>query len=170
MASFRGTMTNTIGELIPPTVYPHGPQWEGKITPYTPAYHTPHSPGNQPPPMSLGTLRRSTLFKTEPAPPMSESFGESIELTFELRGHSTRSVRSDRTVRVTVGNYTPLGRILDRAVSRAFETGALAGYSRRILGVYGPSGKQLKTGSGLTLYDQSPRVPPGSTMVLVFQD
>ena len=44
------------------------------------------------------------------------------------------------------------------------------GSSHRILGVFGPSGKQMQVGSGLTLYDQSPRVPPGSTIVLVFQD
>ena len=44
------------------------------------------------------------------------------------------------------------------------------GYSNRILGVFGPSGKQMQTGSGYTLYDQSPRIPPGSKIVLIFQD
>jgi hypothetical protein len=171
MASFKGTMTNNIGELIPPTVFPHGPQWEGKITPYTPAYHTPHSPGKQPPPMSLGTLRRSTIFKTEPEPIPSEPFGDRIELTFEIRGHSKKMIPSGQTVRVSVGNHTPVGRILDQVVSKAFKaTGVLPGNTQRIVGVYGPSGKQVQVGSGLTLYDQSPRIKPGSTMVLVFQD
>lgn len=81
-----------------------------------------------------------------------------------------RTHRSDAIVEVTVGNHMPLGRILDTAINAAYQRGVLQGSSNRILSVCGPSGKLLKVGSGLTIYDQSPPVPPGSTIVLVFSD
>ena len=96
-----------------------------QVSPYSPAYNTPDSPGRQPPPLSQGSLRRSQQFATEPAPLASEPFGDAIELTFELRGHSVRDRPSGNSVRIVAGNSTPLGRILDAAVSKAFATGTL---------------------------------------------
>eukprot|EP00195_Chlamydomonas_chlamydogama_P014450 CAMPEP_0202893084 /NCGR_PEP_ID=MMETSP1392-20130828/2724_1 /ASSEMBLY_ACC=CAM_ASM_000868 /TAXON_ID=225041 /ORGANISM="Chlamydomonas chlamydogama, Strain SAG 11-48b" /LENGTH=170 /DNA_ID=CAMNT_0049577279 /DNA_START=25 /DNA_END=537 /DNA_ORIENTATION=- len=170
MATTRRSLNNTLGEPIAPTVYPYGPQWEGKVAPYTPSFNTPHHPGVAPPPMGTGTLRRSTLFPTQPPPAPSEPFGDAITVKFELRSQATRHQKSDAVVSVQVGNHTPLGRIIDKAVTSAYHSGKLDGFTDRILAVFGPSGKQLNVGSGYTLYDQSPPVPPGSTIVLVFKN
>lgn len=104
-----------------------------QVSPYSPAYNTPDSPGRQPPPLSQGTLRKSQQFATEPAPLVSEPFGDAIELTFELRGHSVRDRSSGNRVSIVAGNSTPLGRILDAAVSKAFATGTLQVSERRQL-------------------------------------
>jgi hypothetical protein len=96
-----------------------------QIAPYSPAYNTPDSPGNQPPPRWSGTMRASQMFRTEPAPLPKDVFGRGTELTFELRPHSARAVRSSKRVTVVAGNSTPLGRVMDQAISKAFETGTL---------------------------------------------
>lgn len=116
MSSFLGTLKNTQGDLIPPTVYPHGPLWSGHITAFTPSPTTyaPLPGGGKPAPMSLGTLRRSTLFNTQPLPAKTEPFGQRISLTFEMRAQSQRHAKSDRTVEVVCSNSTPIGRILDQ--------------------------------------------------------
>jgi len=163
------SLSNSLGKPIAPTVYPYGPCWEGKVAPYAPAFNTADSGGACPPPLDLGTLPRSTLFATQPPPPSRDAFGERIPLTFELRSHSSRYSPSDAAVAVTVGNHEPLGRVIDKAVGTAYAAGTLGGSSNRILAVVGPSGKLLKVGSGLTLYDQSPPVPPGSRLILVMQ-
>lgn len=163
------SLGNTLGKEIAPTVFPYGPNWEGKCTPYAPAYNTANSGGACPPPLDLGTLPRSTLFATQTPPERREPFGQRLPLTFELRAHSARYQPSGSTIDVVVGNNEPLGRVLDRAIGRAYASGALVGSSNRILAVVGPSGKLLKVGSGLTLYDQSPPVPPGSKLILVLK-
>ena len=70
-------------------------------------------------------LRASQLFRTEPPPAPKEPFGRGTELTFELRPHSARAVRSGKRVTIVAGNSVPLGRVLDEVISKAFATGVL---------------------------------------------
>lgn len=161
--------TNTLGQPIAPTVFPHGPQWDGHITPYTPAYNTPHGPGEVPPPDNLGTMKRPTTFPVEPAPKPAQKFGTTVTLTFELRKNSAKNAKGP-SVTVVGDNSSPLSKLIDAAIYKAMADGLTNSFSRRILAVFGPSGKQLDTGFGYTLKDQSPPVPNGSNIVLVFQD